>query len=191
MAQPASSARRCLDVLGAALEQLGIGIAHEIGFAFADHDVEIDHIDCVVLVAMDDACRAGDTIPWSQHRLQTTSSLVLDEHGEVPLQHEEDFLDLMRVSGVALARRHGHDRKREIAGRYEVLIGLAAGVADETVLRPAPAVDRRVGERMPVRFALAEAGDVFLENGLKRHADDGRIQLVASFRLAHGNAPGC
>ena len=97
----------------------------------------------------------------------------------------------MRMCGVALAWRNGHDRKREIAGGYEILVGLAASVADETVLRPAPAVDRRVGERMPVRFALAEAGDVFPENGLERHADDGRIQLVASFRLAHGNAPGC
>src|SRR5262249_1470206 len=109
----------------------------------------------------------------------------------MPLQHEEHLLDLMGVSGVALPRWHRHDREREVSGGVEILVRLAPSVADPTRLAPPPAVYRRIREGMPVRFTFAEAGDIFLEDGLERHAGDRRIQLVASFRLAHGNTPGC
>ena len=115
------------------------------------------------------------------------AALVLDEHVEKALQHEENLLDLVRVRGVALAGLDIHDREREILrrdhGRIAVLAG-AAG-ADEAMLRALEAFDLGVLERGPVRLLLAEAADEFLHDLFDRHIDEFRRARMA------GNAHGC
>lgn len=44
----------------------------------------------------------------------------------------------------------------KVAGRSDVLVGLAAGVADGAALPRRPAVDHGIGEGVPVELTLAE-----------------------------------
>src|SRR3954470_15614501 len=133
-------------------EQLVVGIAHHVGLAAAEHDLEIDRLEAAVVVAMDDAGRAGDAFPRAEARGQALARFVLDEDIEEALQHEEDLLDLMGVRRVALAGLDIHDREREIPGgndRGIAMLARAAGT-DEAVLRSAIALDLGVLEGGPI-----------------------------------------
>src|SRR5262245_28339634 len=84
--------------------ELLIGGAHGLGLGAPDHDLEVDRLEAVVLIAVDDAGRTGDALPGTEPGGQALAALVLDEHVEVALQHEEALLDLVGVRGVALTR---------------------------------------------------------------------------------------
>src|SRR5215471_16685767 len=62
----------------------------------------------------------------------------------------------MRVRSITLTGLDEHDAQREGARRDEVVVRLAAGIADEAVLSAAIAGNRGIGEGVPVGFALAE-----------------------------------
>src|SRR3954464_11362129 len=98
----------------AALEQFIVRISHGLRLGAAQHDLEIDRPEAVVLIAVDDARRARDALPRTEPRGEALAALVLDEDVEIALQHEENLLDLVRVRRVALARLHIHDRERKI-----------------------------------------------------------------------------
>src|SRR3954470_23320409 len=120
----------------APLEQCLVGIAHRVGLAAAEHDLEIDGLEAGILIAMDHAGRAGDAFPGAEPGGEAPARLILDEDIEEALQHEKTFLDLMGVRGVSLAGLDIHDREGEIAGRNDGWIAMLAGaaVAYETVL---------------------------------------------------------
>src|SRR5215510_12888129 len=158
------------------LVELLVGVAHGFGLGAPDHDLEVDRLEAVVLIAVDDAGGTGDALPGTEPGGQALAALVLDEHVEVALQHEEALLDLVGVRGVALTRLHVHDRQREVLrwdyGRVAVLAG-AAG-ADEPVLRALVAFDLGVLECRPIRLLLAKAPDVLLHDVLDRNIDQFR-----------------
>src|SRR5262245_59010026 len=70
-----------------------IGVAHGLGLGAPDHDLEVDRLEAVVLIAVDDAGGTGDALPGTEPGGQALAALVLDEHVEVALQHEEALLD--------------------------------------------------------------------------------------------------
>src|SRR3982074_2757734 len=111
----------------AALVELVVGIAHGVRLAAAEHDLEIDRPEAVILIAVDHPRRARDAFPWAEPRGQALAALVLDEDVEKALQHEEAFLDLVGMGGVALARLHIHDGEREISGRDDAGVAVLAG----------------------------------------------------------------
>src|SRR5215813_11983367 len=107
------------------------------------------------------------------------------------LEHEEAFLDLVGMRGIALSGLHIHDRQGEVLrrddGRITVLAG-AAG-ADEAVLRALVAFDLGVLECGPVGLLLAEAPDILLHDLLDRNADQfSRARMTCD---AHGVSPRC
>ena len=170
----------------AVVEQRLVGVAHEFGLRLAGHDLEIDRLHGVVGVAVDDAGRAGDAVPRAERHLQTPAVFLLEEHRQMPLQHEEHLLDLVRMGRVALARRHVHDAQGERPRRDRRFVGLAAGVADEAVLRPPVAVDQRVREGRPVGLAVGEPGDVTGGDLLQPEPGDfGRAGVARGLR-GHG-----
>src|SRR5262245_12254618 len=158
------------------LVELLVGVAHGLGLGASDHDLEVDRPEAVVLIAVDDAGRTRYAFPWTWPGGEALAALVLDEHVEVALQHEEALLDLVGVRGVALARLHVHDRQGEVLrrdhGRVAVLAG-AAG-ADEPVLRALVALDLGVLVRRPIRLLLAKAPDVLLHDLIDRNIDQFR-----------------
>src|SRR5437588_833513 len=85
-----------LEVGVAAFVELVVGVAHGVRLGAAEHHLEIDRLETVVLVAVNNAGRASDAFPRPEPRRQPLAALVLDEHVEIALQHEEAFLDLMR-----------------------------------------------------------------------------------------------
>ena len=159
------------------------------GLRAAEHHLEIDRLERVVLVAVDHAGRARDAFPRAEPRGDALAGLVLDEDVEMALQHEEALLDLVGVRGIALPRRHEHDREREILGRDHGRVVVLAGAAgaDEAVLRALVAFDLGVLERRPVGALLAVAPDEFLHDLLDRHADEFRRARVSGD--AHETAP--
>src|SRR5262245_53541277 len=118
-----------LEMRVAALVEILVGIAHRVGLGAADHYLEIDRLEAVVLIAVNHSGGAGDAFPWSEPRGEPLAALVLDEHVEKALQHEKAFFDLMGVRGIALTGLHIHDRKREILRGDDVRIGMLAGAA--------------------------------------------------------------
>ena len=148
--------RSRLQMIGAPLVKLLVRIAHRLRLAATEHDLEIDRLQAVVLIAVDDARRAGDAFPRAEARGDAPAGFVLHEHVEKPLQHEEAFLDFMGVGGVALAGVHEHDRQGEVAGRDDGRIAMLAGAAgaDEAVLRAFEALDLGVLEGRPVGLCL-------------------------------------
>src|SRR5690242_1872918 len=182
---------RCLQVIAAPPVEIVVRVAHGIRPTAAEHDLHVDRCEAVVLVAMDHAGRTADAFPWSEPRGEALAALVLDEDIEKSLQHEEAFLDLMRVRGVALAGLDVDDRQREVAGRDDGRIGVLARTAgtDETVLRAPIALDLGVLERGPVRLLVAEAADVLLHDLFERHADElGRTLMPCN---THARSPFC
>src|SRR3954463_15285318 len=71
------------------LVEVLVGVAHGLGLGAPDHDLKVDRLQAVVLVAVDDASRTGDAFPGAQPRGEALAALVLDEDVQVPLQHEE------------------------------------------------------------------------------------------------------
>src|SRR5882757_10927137 len=120
---------------------------------------------------MNDTRWARDALPGPEPCSQPFAVLLLDKHVEISLQHEETFLDFMRMRGVALARLHIHDREREIACRDHGRVAVFAGAAraDETMLGALVALDLGIFESRPVGFLLFEAADVFLHDLVDRH----------------------
>src|SRR5712671_5465457 len=107
---------------------------------------------------MDDTRRARDALPGPEPCSQPFPVLLLDEHVEIALQHEETFLHFMRMRGVALARLHIHDREREIARRDHGRVAVLAGAprADETMLSALVALYLGIFEGRPIGFLLFE-----------------------------------
>src|SRR6059058_3785180 len=97
----------------ALLVEVVVGVAHRLGLAAPEHDLEIDRLQAVVLEPVDHARRTGDAFPGSEFAGQPPAAFVLDEDAEITLQDEEYLLDLVRVRGVALARRAKDDAERE------------------------------------------------------------------------------
>src|SRR6185437_5753345 len=158
----------------AAAIELVIGIAHGLGLGGAEHHLEIDRLKAFVLIAMDDTGRAGDAFPGSETARFAASAFIFDEDGEIALQDEEDFLDLVGVRGIALARRHIHDAQSEGARRDDgriAMLARAAG-ADEAMLRAAIAFDLRVFEGFPIPDLVAKAPDIALGDLLDRKPFD-------------------
>src|SRR5262249_12599416 len=91
-----------LEMRVAALVEILVGIAHRVGLGAADHYLEIDRLEAVVLIAVNHSGRTGDAFPWPEPRGEALAAFVLDEHVEKALQHEKAFFDLMGVRGITL-----------------------------------------------------------------------------------------
>src|SRR5262249_24778562 len=155
-----------LEVGIAALVEVLVGVAHGLGLAASEHDLEVDRLEAVVLIAMDDAGGTQDAFPRPEAGGEALAALVLDEDVEVALEHEETLFDLVGVGGIALSRLHIHDRQGEVLRRDHARIAVLAGTAraDEAMLRALVALDLGVLERRPIRLLLAEASDIFLHH---------------------------
>jgi hypothetical protein len=92
--------RSCLKVIAPALEQRIVGISHGFGLAASDHDLEIDRLQTVVLIAMDDPRRAGNAFPGAEPARDLAAVFILDKDVEMALQDKEDFFDFMGVRGM-------------------------------------------------------------------------------------------
>src|SRR5262245_46312182 len=171
----------------ALFRQLGVRVAHEPGLPGAQHHLQVRALDAHVLEAVDDVGGAGDAVPLSEHRLRAASLAVLEEHLDLAFEDEERLLDRMRVGGIALARRHVHDRQREMLGGDGLDVTLAGRAgADVAMLRPAEAFDARVGESIPVRDTIDEAGDAALEQVLDLHGVlRAQVRMAAASQSYH------
>src|SRR5215475_3504882 len=70
-AGPDGQIRLCcpgLQMIIAPLGQGVIGVAHGFRLAATEHDLEVDGLEAVVLVAMNDAGRTGDAFPGAEAR---------------------------------------------------------------------------------------------------------------------------
>ena len=121
---------------------------------------------------MNDPCRAGNAFPWAEPSGHSLAAVIFDEHVEKALQHEETFLDLVRVRGIALTWLDIHDRQREIPCWDDGGVAMLAGAAgaDEAMLRAFVAVNLRVLEGGPVRRLVFESADVFFHDLFERNA---------------------
>src|SRR5262244_2384457 len=160
----------------AALVEVLVGVAHGLRLAASEHDLEVDRLEAVVLIAVDDAGGTRDAFPRPETGGEALAALVLDEDVEIALEHEEALFDLVGVGGIALSRLHIHDRQGEVLRRDDARIAMLAGPAraDEAVLRAFVALDLGVFERRPIRFLLAKAPDIFLHDVLDRNIDQFR-----------------
>src|SRR3984893_4285610 len=82
-----------LEVVATPLEQFLIGIAHGFGLAASDHDLKIDRLQAVVLIAVDNSRGAGDAFPGAEAAGDPAGVFIFDEDVEMALAHEEDFFD--------------------------------------------------------------------------------------------------
>src|SRR5262245_57200171 len=160
----------------AALVEVLVGVAHGLGLAASEHDLEVDRLEAVVLIAVDDAGGTRDAFPGPETGGEALAALVLDKDVEIALEHEETLFDLVGVGGIALSRLHIHDRQGEVLRRDDARIAVLAGTAraDEAVLCALVALDLGVLERRPIRLLLAEASDIFLHDVLDRNIDQFR-----------------
>src|SRR5215510_9531149 len=173
----------------ATIVELVVRVTHRLRLAAAEHHLEIDRLERVILIAMDDTSRTRDALPWPEPRGDALAALILHEHIEIALQHEEALLDLMGMRGVALAGWHEHDREREVPGRDHSRIIVLAGTAgaDETMLGALVTLDLGVLEGRPVGLLLAKAPDMFCHDIFDRNAFElGRTRMSCD---AHGAAP--
>src|SRR5215471_13942754 len=171
----------------AALVEILVGIAHGLGLAAPEHDLEIDRLEAVVLISVDDAGGTRNAFPGPEAGGEALAVLVFDEDVEVALEHEETLFDLVGVGGITLSRLHIHDRQGEVLRRDDGRIAVLAGTAraDEAVLRTLVAFDLGVLERRPIRFLLAKAPDIFLHDVLDRNIDQFRRARMSC--NAHGS----
>src|SRR5262249_26661148 len=160
----------------AALVEVLVGVAHGLGLAASEHDLEIDRLEAVVLISVDDAGGTRNAFPGPEAGGEALAALVLDEDVEVALEHEKTLFDLVGVGGIALSRLHIHDRQGEVLRRDDSWIAVLAGTAraEEAVFRAFVALDLGVFERRPIRLLLAEASDIFLHDVLDRNIDQFR-----------------
>src|SRR6516162_3172736 len=171
----------------AALVEVLVGVAHGLGLGAAEHDLEVDRLQAVVLIAVDDAGGTRDAFPRPEAGGEALAALVLDEDVEIALEHEEALFHLVGVGGIALSRLHIHDRQGEVLRRDDARIAVLAGTAraDEALLRALVAHDLGAFERRPIRLLLAEASDIFLHDVLDRNIDQfGRSRMPCN---AHGS----
>src|SRR5258708_1915017 len=170
--------------------ELLVRIAHGFGLGPPQHDLEIDRSEAVVLIAVDDAGRAGDAFPGAEPRGQALAAFVLDEDIEETLQHEKHLLDLMGVRRIALPGLYIHDGKGEVLGRYDGRIAVLAGAAgaDEAMLGALVAFDLGVFEGGPIGLLLAESPDEFLHDVFDRHVHE--LRWTGMARNAHGRLLG-
>src|SRR5690242_2521029 len=171
----------------AVLVEFVIGITHGLGPRPSEHHLEINGFETLVLVAVNDAGRAGDAFPWSEDPADAISGLILDEHHQISTQYEENFLHFMGVGSVSLTGRHKHDAERKAARRDYVRIGMFArpAGADETVLRPAIPFDFCVLERRPVAVLFTEAANMGAHDFFQRCPFQFRRALMPRYR--HGS----
>src|ERR1700704_5885298 len=87
---------------GAPLEEVLVRIAHGFRPAAAEHVLEIDRLQAVVLIAVDHAGRAGDALPRAEARGDAPAGFVLHEDVEKAFKHKEHFFDLVGVRRIAL-----------------------------------------------------------------------------------------
>src|SRR5215510_5027069 len=170
----------------ATIVELVVRVTHRLRLAAAEHHLEIDRLERVILIAMDDTSRTRDALPWPEPRGDALAALILHEHIEIALQHEEALLDLMGMRGVALAGRHEHDREREVPGRDHSRIIVLAGTAgaDETMLGALVTLDLGVLEGGPVGLFLAKPPDMSCHDLFDRNAFElGRTRMPCN---AHG-----
>src|SRR5919201_1604884 len=92
--------------------ELLIGITHRLRARLAEHNLKINRLEALVDIAVDDAGRAGDAFPGPELDVDAPAAFVLDERGEITLQHEEHFLDLVRMRRISLPGLDVHDGKR-------------------------------------------------------------------------------
>src|SRR5437763_6149307 len=173
----------------AALIEILIGVAHRVGAALAEHDLEIDRLQALILEAMNHARRAGDAFPRAEPAPQLPPALILDEHGQDALQDKEQLLDLVGVRRVALPRRAIDDAQCEGARRDHagvVMLARAAG-ANKAVLGPPVALDLGILEGFPIRNLVAKPADIALGDLVKAQRGDFRRHLVAGG--GHGGPP--
>src|SRR5882672_3157049 len=165
--------RPSVQVIGAPLIKLLVRIAHGLRLAAAEHDLEVDGLQAVILVAVNDAGRTGDALPGSEARGDAVAGFILHEHVEKPLQYKEALLDFVGVGRVALARIDEHDRQSEISGRNDGRIAMLAGAAgaDEAMLRALVALDLGILKRRPIRLAVAEPGHIAVHDLCDRDPD--------------------
>src|SRR5262249_51574746 len=176
-----------LEVGIAALVEVLVGVAHGLGLAASEHDLQVGRVEAVVLIAMDDAGGTRDAFPRPEAGGEALAALVLDEDVEVALEHEETLFDLVGVGGIALSRLHIHDRQGEVLRRDDARIAVLAGTAraDEAMLCALVALDLGVLERRLIRLLLAAASDIFLQDVLDRKIDhDGPPRMPCN---AHGS----
>src|SRR5262249_59923835 len=81
-----------LEMRVAPLVELLVSVAHGLGFAAPQHDLEIDGLETVVLVAVDHTGRARDAFPWAQAGGGALATFVVDKHRDVALEPEEAHL---------------------------------------------------------------------------------------------------
>src|SRR5215468_5133589 len=145
-------------MIAAAFVKLLIRITHGFRLSAAEHDLEVDGLQAVVLVAVNDASRTGDALPGAEARGDAVAGFILHEYVEKPLQHKEALLDFMGVGRVALARIDEHDRQGEISGRNDGRVAMLPGAAgpNEAMLRALVALDLGILKRRPIRLAVTE-----------------------------------
>src|ERR1043165_3800494 len=120
----------------AIFEKLLIGIAQQFRFAaLSKHHLHEHRFAGVVLVTVNDPARTGDAVPLIQDLLDPFAFGGFEENRQLPLEYEEDLFDLMRMSGISLARGHFHDAEREAALRDDAGLRAAIGVSDELIAR--------------------------------------------------------
>src|ERR1700754_2660573 len=73
------------EVVATPLEQFLVGITHGFGLAASDHDLEIDRLQAVVLIAMDNSRGAGDACPGAESAGDLAAVFILDEDVEMAL----------------------------------------------------------------------------------------------------------
>src|SRR5262249_48383328 len=157
--------------------------------AAAEHNLEVDGLQAVVLVAVDDAGRTGDALPGSEARGDAVAGFILHEHVEQPLQNEETLLDFVGVGRDALARIDEHERQSASSGRNDRRIAMLAGAAgaDKAMLRALVALDLGILERRPIRLAVAKPGHIAVHDLFDRDPDQ---FLVTGMPCdAHGTTP--
>src|SRR5262249_31764010 len=79
----------CLEMGIAPLVEVLVGVAHGLGLAASEHDLEVDRLEAVVLIAVDDAGGTRDAFPRRETGGEAFAALVLDKDVEIALEHEE------------------------------------------------------------------------------------------------------
>src|SRR5258708_2915245 len=86
--------------------ELDIGVPHRLRTAAAEHDLEVDRLHALVLIAVDDPGRTGDAFPWPEGAGHPPPFL---EHFPVapPIAEATDAAlgDLLERKGGDLGRR--------------------------------------------------------------------------------------
>ncbi len=139
-----------------------VGITHCFRLSATKHHLKIDRLKAVVMVAMNDASRAGNAFPWPETLFNFMAILILHEDVEMTLQNEEDLFHLMRMGCVPLSGRYEHDRERKISRRNRRIVSMLTGAAsaNKSMLSTLETLDLRILEGHPVRTPVGVTSDV-------------------------------